>query len=221
VAIALVSAPRPGPRPRTSRQEIVRCAIRMLDREGPEALTFRAVARELGIAVGALSRYFRNLADLKDEVAAKIMAAVRPLDAAGKLELREQLVRLGMDWLEINRAHPYLVAIHGPASATMFARQTGQCLRVLMEVGIDVERALAIYSMVGNLAYAWGVQSARRESPELQAKIMQAFSDELGELAPQMTRWAAAATSTSMYRRSLRLLVHGLLPAKPTVGKSR
>ena len=85
----------------------------MLDREGPEALTFRAVARELDITVGALSRYFKNLADLHDEVAARIMSDVRPLDTARKLGLREQLVRLGMDWLEINRAHPYLVTIHG------------------------------------------------------------------------------------------------------------
>jgi AcrR family transcriptional regulator len=221
MSIATSSAPRPGPRPSTSRQEIVQCAIRMLDRDGPEALTFRAVARELDIAAGALSRYFRSLSDLQDEVAASIMSGVRPLDAAGKPGLREQLVRVGMDWLEINRAHPYLVTIRGPASAARIARHTGQCLRVLMEAGIDLERALAIYSMVGNLAYAWGVQGARREDPELQARIMEAFSNEMGEFAPQLAMQAAAATSTAMYRRWFRLLVHGLLPEQTFGGKGR
>ena len=192
----------------------------MLDREGPEALTFRAVARELDITVGALSRYFKNLADLQDEVAARIMSDVRPLDAASKLGLREQLVRLGMDWLDINRAHPYLVTIHGAASATMVARHTGRCLKVLLDAGIDFERALAIYSIVGNLAYAWGVQSVRRGNPELQARIMRAFSDEIGEFAPQMAKITAAA-STAFYRRSFLLLIDGLLPGKIAAGKER
>ena len=192
----------------------------MLDREGPEALTFRAVARELDITVGALSRYFKNLADLQDEVAARIMSDVRPLDAASKLGLREQLVRLGMDWLDINRAHPYLVTIHGAASATMVARHTGRCVKVLLDAGIDFERALAIYSIVGNLAYAWGMHSARRGNPELQARIMQAFSDEIGEFAPQMAKLTATAT-TAIYRRSFVLLIDGLLPGKTAPGKER
>ena len=211
---------RPGPRPSTSRQEIVQCAIRMLDREGPEALTFRSVARELDITVGALSRYFKNLADLQDEVAARIMSGVRPLDAASKLGLREQLVRLGMAWLEINRAHPYLVTIHGAASATIVARHTGRCLKVLLDAGIDFERALAIYSIVGSLAYAWGVQGARRGNPELQSRIMRAFADEIGEFAPQMAKLAPAA-STAFYRRSFLLLIDGLLPGKIAAGNER
>ena len=49
MAIDASSPPRPGPRPSSSRQEIVQCAIRMMDREGTETLSFRAMARELGI----------------------------------------------------------------------------------------------------------------------------------------------------------------------------
>jgi AcrR family transcriptional regulator len=205
---------RPGPRPSTSRPKIVQCAIRMLDREGPEALTFRAVARELGITVGALSRYFKNLADLQDEVAARILSDLRPLDVASKLDLREQLVRLGMDLLKIIRAHPYLVTIHGTASATMVARHTGRCVRALLDAGLDFERALAIYSIVGNLAYAWGVQSARRGDPALQARIMQAFKGEIGEFTPPMANLRSAA-STAFYRRSFVLLIDGLLTSGP------
>src|SRR3546814_13646778 len=94
-------APRPGPRSGKTRQEIVQCAIRMLDGDGQATLTCRAVARELDITVGALSRYFKNLADLQDEVAAQIMATLRPLSAVSKRGLREQLLQFGV---EIGRA---------------------------------------------------------------------------------------------------------------------
>src|SRR3546814_6199650 len=96
-------APRPAPRPGKTRQEIVQCAIRMLDRDGQATLTFRVVARELDITVGALSRYFNNLADLQDEVAAQIMATLRPLSAVSKRGLRAQLLQFGVEFLEINR----------------------------------------------------------------------------------------------------------------------
>jgi AcrR family transcriptional regulator len=210
---ARVGRKRPGPRPSTSREDIVQCAIRMLDREGPDTLTFRAVARELGITVGALARYFESLVDLQDEVAAKIMSDLRPLDATSKVSMREQLLRLGMEWLDINRAHPYLLTIHGAASATMVARHTGRCVKALLDTGLDLERALAIYSIVGNLAYAWGVQGARRADPELQSRIVHAFTDEMGEFAPQMAKLTAAA-STVFFRRSFLLAIDGCLAEK-------
>lgn len=213
-------APRPGPRPSTSRQEIVQCAIRMLDRKGPEALTFRAMARELGITVGALSRYFKNLADLQDEVAASIMSGLRPLDAASKTGLREQLLRLGMATLEINLAHPYLVTIHGPASAAVVARHSHQCLKVLLDAGIDFDRAIAIYSMVGNLAYGWGAQNQSQKSPELQARIAKAYLDEIGEFAPQMARLLSATVNKTVFRRWLLLYIDGVLPGKTLSGKA-
>ncbi|HZP12421.1 MAG TPA: helix-turn-helix domain-containing protein [Nevskiaceae bacterium] len=211
MAKAAAAATRPGPRPSTSRDEIVRITIELLDRDGPDSLTFRGVARELGVAVGALSRYFRNLQDLRDAVTAQISAGVRPLAAKSKRELRQQLVRLGMDWLEVNRAHPYLLTIHGSASAAVIARHVSQGVKVLVACGVDFERAMVIYSIVTNLAHAWGVELARQQDPALQAAVVQAFTDESAELAPQLTRLAAAYRG-GMQRRALELVVDGLLP---------
>jgi AcrR family transcriptional regulator len=214
------SSPRPGPRPSNSREAIVQCAIRMLDREGGEALSFRAVARELEITVGALARYFKSLADLQDEVAAEIMLQLRPLKATSKLSLRDQLVRLGVDMLEINRAHPYLTRIHGLASATVIARHTRQCMDVLLEAGVDFERAMAIYSLVGNMAYAWGMQTVNPQSPEMQAAVTQAFSEQMGELFPQVKKLISAADGT-VYRRWFQLYLDALLPAKTAAANKR
>src|SRR3546814_17076071 len=77
-------APRPGPRPGKTRQEIVQCAIRMLDRDGHATLTFCAVARELDITVGALSRYSITQADLQDAIEEPITDHLRQWRALRK-----------------------------------------------------------------------------------------------------------------------------------------
>ncbi len=209
---------RPGPRPGRSRREIVQCALQMLDREGPDSLSFRAVARELGMTVGALSRYFRNLADLEDEVAAEIMSALRPLDARGSLRL--QLQRMGTEMLEINRAHPYLVRIHGPASAAVVARHARQSLKVLIDAGIEFDRAMAIYSLVGNLPCAWAVQTAPRSDAEHSARSGQAFLEQFGEFAPQAEKLLDTTTSEAIFRRWLLIYIDALL-AESSAGRKR
>jgi AcrR family transcriptional regulator len=212
---------RPGPRPTTSRQAIAQSALRMLEREGPEALTFRAVARELGLTVGALARYFKSLSDLQDEISAAIFSAVRPLQARSKRTLRQQLVGLGMELLALHRAHPYLLKQQGPLTAARVARHSRQCLEVMLALGIDFDRAMAIYALVGNLPYAWGVQEARQPAPEVQAQIVKAYFDELGELAPRMRKLFGAGESSGVYQRWLALYVDGLLADQSVPGEKR
>ncbi|MES2489714.1 MAG: TetR family transcriptional regulator [Pseudomonadota bacterium] len=212
-------ATRSGPRPSTSRQEIVQCALRMLDREGPETLTFRAVARELDMTVGALSRYFKNLVDLEDEVAAQIMSELRPLEAKSKSSVRDQLLRMSMDLLEICRAHPYLVKIHGPASARVSAKQTKQSMKVMLDAGIEFDRAMAIYSLVGSMPSAWATAIAQPSNPEQTALIAQAYMDEIGEFAPQMNKLVSSTATGSVYKRWLTIYLDALLAVPPPNAK--
>jgi AcrR family transcriptional regulator len=198
----------------------------MLDRGGPEELTFRAVARELGITVGALSRYFPNLGDLEDEVAARILLELRPLPGAGKIPLLEQLVGMGMNIFEMHQTHPYLLTIRGPATAVVAARQMKHFLNVMANFGVEFDLAMAIYSLIGNLPYAWAGQGSKQNDPKLQTQMFQAFSRELGELAPQFDQLLASSSTASIYQRWLQLYIDGLLPAKrsstsPKSGKSQ
>lgn len=210
---------RPGPKPRRTRADIVACALRMLDRNGPETLSFRAVARELGMTVGALSRYFGKLADLEDEVAATIMSRLRPLDGKGRL--RRQLLGMAVELLEINRAHPYLIRIHGPASARVTARHFRQSMQVLTAAGLEPDRALALYALVGNLPHAWAAQTTHRPDAELDTRIVDAFVDELGEFASQTKAVLAADSSTTVFRRWLLIYIDALLAPSPIrIGKA-
>src|SRR3546814_2115136 len=120
-----------------------------------------------GVQTCVLPIYFKNLADLQDEVAAQIMATLRPLSAVSKRGLREQLLQFGVEFLEINRAHPYLLTIQGPATAAVIARHTKQCLKVLLKFGIDLDRAIAVYFTVANVVYAWGAQTLAHKNKEV------------------------------------------------------
>jgi AcrR family transcriptional regulator len=202
---------RPGPRPAYSRHKIVDCALRLMDREGPEALTFRAVARELGITVGALSRYFRNVADLRDEVAAEVLRAVKPVPPGSRRDLRERMADFGMDIFTVTKTHPYLAEIHGPASAAVIARTMSQCVRTMQDAGIDLRRALLVYSVVSNLAQAWGTRNAVKRGAAERDAIHAVIAAELGTLAPG----AEKLLSPSLFaaeRDWVLAVIEGLLP---------
>lgn len=218
---AALPALKRGPRPSTSREEIVECAIRLLDRHGPETLTLRGVARELGVAMGALYRYFKNLADLEDEVAAKIMSQMRQLDASAKEDLREQLVLLGMDMFAMHRRYPYLLKIEGPATARVAARHTRSFLSTLMDAGVAFEAAIALYSTLGSLAYSWGTQSRPAGDPDLQQEIGQAFVGELGDLAGAFLRLATEVPDGKVFRRWFLLHIDAFLLQQQKARRSR
>ena len=56
-------APRPEPSPRTARQrELARVAAEMLEKDGPDALTMRRMAAELGIRAPSLYKHLAGMA---------------------------------------------------------------------------------------------------------------------------------------------------------------
>lgn len=211
MAIAARSIAKPGPRPGFSREEIVACGLRLMDRKGHEALTFRAVARELGITVGALSRYFPNLADLRDEVAAKVLLAVKPVRSGPRRELRERLADFGVDVFTVTQGHPYLADIHGPASAAVIARTMSQCVRTMQAAGVDLRRSLLIYSVVSNLAQAWGMRNAVTRTADQNAAIHAVVAAELATLAPGAERLLSRSMFAAQ-REWFLAVIDGLLP---------
>jgi AcrR family transcriptional regulator len=87
-------------------EEIIRAARHLLVREGPAAVTLRAIARDMGVTAPALYRYFPNLdelvaslhAEIYDEISNELEAArdrVPADDPAGRLDA---LFRAFRDW---------------------------------------------------------------------------------------------------------------------------
>ncbi len=68
-----------------SQAAILQCAIRMIEVQGPEGLSLRAIAAELGVAPNALYRYYPDRAALEDGIANAAAEQLRStIDAASR-----------------------------------------------------------------------------------------------------------------------------------------
>ncbi|MES2489735.1 MAG: hypothetical protein V4607_08075 [Pseudomonadota bacterium] len=174
-------------RPSTfKREDIVDCALKMLDRDGVKALTLRGVARELGCVLGTLNYYFSNLADLEDAVTARLLEQVPVLDTMRAEPVREQLVELGLAQIEIHSMHPYVRHVAGPISIEIAARQLQQHWSTLQSVGLTEQLAMLCVEVVSGLAHNRGSEIYRlRTGGEQALRLHQEFSKKL-ERAPSI-----------------------------------
>ena len=86
------AARRRGPRPRHTRQEVVRAAVALADAETLDAVTIRAVAGRLGTGVMSLYSYVPDKQTLVYDMVEEVSSGI-------------SLPEPGGDWREIGRAH--------------------------------------------------------------------------------------------------------------------
>jgi AcrR family transcriptional regulator len=94
---------RKGDRGEATRARILETATRLLIELGAEGMSFRNVARELGMSIGNLQYYFPSRASLLDEVCSAWAArwkAGADAAAAGAQSERDAVVRLIDYWLD-------------------------------------------------------------------------------------------------------------------------
>lgn len=208
--------PRRGPKPAFTRDDILRCAAAILDREGHEALTFRAIAAALKTSHQALYNYFESLAELEDQLAARLIAAVQPLSAARPDLLREQLVRLGLDLVHTFSLHPYLREISGPAAAAVTGRLHGRNDHALMSVGIEFWRAHTCQLMLQLVASGLGLERHRRRAVPQPAwrSMNELYLQQLARELPDRYRRALtnAARGPQEERALIEVIVDAVLP---------
>ncbi|MEU6737818.1 TetR/AcrR family transcriptional regulator [Streptosporangium sandarakinum] len=106
------------PRASLSRETVVGLALRVVDEEGPAALTLSAVAARAGVATPSLYKHVRNLAELRELLSAHVMSEIsaRIGDAVLGRSGDEALHALMAAWRSYVRAHPgrYAAMIQSP-----------------------------------------------------------------------------------------------------------
>lgn len=92
---------------------LVDAARRLLESEGPSALSLRAVAREAGVSPAAPYHHFKDKAELLDAVAHEgwLMLNARMREAKAAAEGRQQLTALGIAYVCFAREHPALYRV--------------------------------------------------------------------------------------------------------------
>ena len=95
------------------RRALVDAARRLLEAEGPTALSLRAVAREAGVSPAAPYHHFKDKAELLDAVAHEgwEMLQTAMADAKTKTEGRQQLSALGIAYVCFARDNPALYRV--------------------------------------------------------------------------------------------------------------
>jgi AcrR family transcriptional regulator len=95
------------------RRALVDAARRLLEAEGPTALSLRAVAREAGVSPAAPYHHFKDKSELLDAVAQEgwEMLQASMNEAKATAQGKEQLTALGIAYVCFAREHPALYRV--------------------------------------------------------------------------------------------------------------
>lgn len=95
------------------RRALLRAAVAILEREGPSALSLRAVAREAGVSPAAPYHHFKDKSELLDAVAMEgFMRLKTALAEAFAAAPRDQIrAELGVAYVQFSRANPALYRV--------------------------------------------------------------------------------------------------------------
>jgi AcrR family transcriptional regulator len=91
------------------RSALITAASEMLERDGPEAISFRAVARATGVSQTAPYNHFQSKEDLLATVAGAQFRALEASQKAAAATARageERIVALGLDYVRFASTHP-------------------------------------------------------------------------------------------------------------------
>lgn len=146
--------PDSAPRPRLSREQIVRTAVDRADREGIDALSMRGLAQDLGVVPMALYKHIAHKEELLDRMVDLVFDELEfPVATGWKTALRERAISMREALLR----HPWAVGLiesgtPGPANLRHHEAVL-RCLRVQAELSFDA--ALHAYSLMDSYIYGY------------------------------------------------------------------
>jgi len=159
------------PRPQVTPQAVVKAALEILDKEGTEGVTFRAVAQKLGVKAPALYWHFVNKRDLMDDLAQSILvgggvdAVNRPSEPSDWRPWLAQCARTLRAALIAHRDGGRVVAGASFGRAKALARLTLLTSEALREAGFGLLEAGLATGVV--IDYVWGfvIEEQEGEGP--------------------------------------------------------
>ncbi|ORV48912.1 TetR family transcriptional regulator [Mycobacterium florentinum] len=198
-----------GPRPRFTREEVLKAALRVIDAEPPEAFTMRRVADELGMGVMTLYGYVRNKEEILEGVTVLLFAeAHRPTSTVNwDQQLRTEVRTLHT----IGRRHPNLVTLvlaQRSATPGMFSIRE-RIVAALLDAGLTEILALHGLGVLCNYALGFAGAQAAAAPIDLPDRIRELPGDTFPRLSALAGNYSAHL-SDEAFEFGLDLLVSGL-----------
>jgi AcrR family transcriptional regulator len=144
---------------------VVEAALKIIDKEGIDALTMRRLGRELHVNGASLYHHFRDKDEILLAVRRKVLAPVTiPTDRS--VSWQECCVNVAVRFREALLAHPNTA----PLMATTSSRQLSAPLRdfmagILQEQGIAADHAYAVLDSFSTLAFGSVMFNAGVDEP--------------------------------------------------------
>jgi AcrR family transcriptional regulator len=167
--------PRPGARDvALSRDQILDTAFEILESDGIERLTVRALAAKLGVAVTAIYWHVGDKQALLDGLVERIIAQLGPVQVRGRGP-DERIMSIGRSLRQTLLRQPDLVAVvhRQGRTAALFQPARRVLVRELAAAGLDgADAALAVQAVlnlvIGSVLVDRQVerQPAQRQTPE-------------------------------------------------------
>jgi len=206
---------RPGPQPRFSRDELAQRALATLDAHGPEGLTMRALASELGMGTMALYRYFPSKRELMD-AAIEIAAPQIELSDPGASDWKQHLGSLARELFDAGLRHPTLARerFGRPLTSPAAMRVTDAAIALLLQAGLSNSEAVAAFKalLLFTLAAAAAAASESRLEVREHASSRHAVvpAARLSAMATVADEFTAALGGDQAFKLGLAALLDGI-----------
>ncbi|TJY59727.1 TetR/AcrR family transcriptional regulator [Sinimarinibacterium sp. CAU 1509] len=193
-----IEKPRGGKARLFDRAEIVSAALSILDEEGHEALSLRAIARKLGTGPATIYNYFKSLMDVEDAIVSHLMSSVRAPEPTRNVPLREQLVDMAVSYHKVVLQHPNLESVSGPTAERSRVLLINSTLRTLVDAGVSIEVAALCVSLLRGFAYNQAI-ALRGSEKGLSVKARRAW---VKTMAPGEIDMIVALRQSDMFKGS-------------------
>lgn len=176
---------RRAPRNTLNPDRILDAAVALLDRDGAEAFTMRALATQLGVGTMAVYSHFRGKEEISDAVAQRLLGEVE-LPAVGEGDAREQLREVCRSVFRLFTEHPSALQLlttrpmRGDEAIAVIDRMLG----LLRASGLD--RAGAARAHVALMQYTVGsaLWNVRRDRDLCEDGLRERVRARLADLPP-------------------------------------
>lgn len=200
-------------RPSLTRDEVLDTAANLVKQHGPEALTMRKLAAELGTAVTSIYWHVGNRESLLDALVRRTVADLGEIRPAGRTPA-ERIVSVARILRRRLRDHPHLIAMVHERGLTeqMFLPARQALVREVHAAGLRGARAAEAVRAVQFQVVGFVLVERNRERAPVQRPVTEATAYDAD---PALTRaFARPVNEERLFVTSVRALTESLLDTR-------